>query len=283
MNRKEREKFEIHTGKKKLTPQELKKKEEKEKEKKAEKRKQITIITSSLVLIALVIFGISCYNISKDKVAKEYEGAPPNVTKPTKEEIEEIKNELVVLETTMGKIKIELYPEAAPFTVNNFRRLVKDGFYDGKIFHRVIDDFMIQTGGYKQGQEQEDSVGYTFKDEINPKALGLSDTEIATLEQQGYKFDYSLPSIKLERGVVAMANAGPNTNGSQFFIITAKDGTPGLNGKHTGFGRVVEGMDVCDKIQKVKTYINPNDQYDPKNDKPLTDVVITKAYIEKRK
>jgi cyclophilin family peptidyl-prolyl cis-trans isomerase len=283
MNRKEKEKFEIHTGKKKLTPDELKKKEEHERAKKVEKRRQITIILSSVVLVALVIFGISYYNIRKAKVAKEYEGAPPNVTKPTKEEIEEIKNELVVLETTMGNIKIELYPEAAPFTVNNFRRLVKDGFYDGKIFHRVIDDFMIQTGGYKKGQEQEDSVGYTFKDEINPKALGLTDTEIAPLEQQGYKFDYTLPSIKLENGVVAMANAGPNTNGSQFFIITAKDGTPWLNGKHTGFGRVVQGMDVCDKIQKVETYKNPNDPNDPKNDKPLTDVVITKAYIEERK
>ena len=283
MNRKEREKFEIHTGKKKLTPQELKKKEEKEKAKKAEKRKKIIIIASSLILVALVIFGISCYNIRKDKVAKEYEGAPPNVNKPTKEEIEEIKNELVVLETTMGNIKIELYPEAAPFTVNNFRRLVKDGFYDGKIFHRVIDDFMIQTGGYNQGEEMEDSVGYAFKDEINPKALGLSDTEISTLEEEGYKFDYTLPSIKLERGVVAMANAGPNTNGSQFFIITAKDGTPWLNGKHTAFGRVVQGMDVCDKIQKVETYKNPDDLYDPKNDRPLADVVITKAYIEKRK
>lgn len=283
MNRKEREKFDIHTGKKKLTQKELKKKEEKEREKRIERRKRYIIVASSLVLVVLVIFGIVHYNNLKAKVAKEYEGAPPGVNKPTKEEIEEIKNELVVLETSMGTIKLELDPEAAPFTVNNFRRLVKEGFYDGKIFHRVINDFMIQTGGYNQGKEEEDQVGYTFKDEINPKVLGLSDAEITELEQNGYKFDYSLPSIKLERGVVAMANAGPNTNGSQFFIITAKDGTPWLNSRHTGFGKVVEGMEVCDEIQKVKTYKNDEDPNDPKNDRPLTEIVITKAYIEKRK
>jgi peptidyl-prolyl cis-trans isomerase B (cyclophilin B) len=281
MNRKEREKFDLHTGKIKLTPEEIKKREERERARKIEVRNRVLIILSSLIIVILLIFGISYYNNLKAKIAKEMEGAPPNVSKPTKGEIEEIKKELVVLETTMGTIKIELYPEAAPLTVNNFRRLVKEGFYNGKIFHRVINDFMIQTGGYTQ--KGLDDVGYKFKDEINPKVLGLSDQEISTLEQKGYKFDYSLPSIKLERGVVAMANAGPNTNSSQFFIITAKDGTPWLNGRHTGFGKVVEGMEVADKIQKVKTYKNDKDPNDVNNDKPLTDVIITKAYIEQRK
>ena len=281
MKRKEREKFELHTGKRKLSKSELKKKKEKERAKKIEKRNKIIILISSLALIALIIFGVTYYNNLKIKIAKENEGAPPNVKKPTKAEIEEIKKELIVLETSMGKIKIELYPEEAPLTVNNFRRLVKEGFYDGIIFHRVINDFMIQAGGYTK--EKDKPVGYTFKDEINPKSLGLTDAEIAPLEQSGYKFDYSLTSIPLDRGVIAMANAGPNTNGSQFFVITAKNGTPQLNSRHTGFGKVVEGMDVCDKIQKVKTYKNDKDPNDPNNDKPLTDVIINKAYIEKRK
>ena len=163
----------------------------------------------------------------------------------------------VKLETNHGNIVIQLYDDM-PVTAGNFAKLVSEGFYDGVIFHRVIEGFMIQ-GGDPTGTGRG-GPGYTIKDEFTHRG-----------------------GNKNNRGTISMANAGPNTNGSQFFIITAKDGTPGLNGKHTGFGRVVEGMDVCDKIQKVKTYINPNDQYDPKNDKPLTDVVITKAYIEKRK
>ena len=128
------------------------------------------------------------------------------------------------IETNHGTIDVELFDEDAPKTVDNFTKLAKDGFYDGVIFHRVIPDFMIQ-GGDPTGTGSG-GPGYQFEDEQN---------------QHG-----------VERGVLAMANAGPNTNGSQFFIVTA-DACPWLNGKHTVFGRVTSGMDVVDAISNVDT------------------------------
>jgi peptidyl-prolyl cis-trans isomerase B (cyclophilin B) len=128
------------------------------------------------------------------------------------------------LHTTHGAIALELFDEDAPKTVENFRKLSSDGFYDGIIFHRVIPDFMIQ-GGCPQGTGTG-GPGYTFEDEINQH--------------------------KIVRGTLAMANAGPNTNGSQFFIVTA-DATPWLDGKHTAFGRVTDGMDAVDAIEGVET------------------------------
>jgi cyclophilin family peptidyl-prolyl cis-trans isomerase len=128
------------------------------------------------------------------------------------------------LHTNAGTIEVELHDEAAPKTVENFRKLVADGFYDGLIFHRVIRDFMIQ-GGCPEGTGTG-GPGYTFEDEINEH--------------------------KVERGALAMANAGPNTNGSQFFIVTT-DAAPWLNGKHTVFGRVVSGMETVDAIEGAET------------------------------
>jgi len=128
------------------------------------------------------------------------------------------------MHTTHGTIVIELFDEDAPKTVENFRKLATDGFYDGVIFHRVIPDFMIQ-GGDPDGTGRG-GPGYTFEDEINDH--------------------------KIVRGTFAMANAGPNTNGSQFFLVTA-EATPHLDGKHTAFGRVVEGMNAVDAIEGVKT------------------------------
>jgi cyclophilin family peptidyl-prolyl cis-trans isomerase len=128
------------------------------------------------------------------------------------------------MQTTAGPIVFELFDEDAPQTVANFRKLAADGFYDGLTFHRVIRDFMIQ-GGCPQGTGTG-GPGYTFEDEINEH--------------------------KVERGALAMANAGPDTNGSQFFIVTA-DACPWLDGKHTVFGRVTEGMDVVDALEGVPT------------------------------
>ena len=122
--------------------------------------------------------------------------------------------------TNLGDITLELFDEDAPKTVDNFRTLARDGFYDGLIFHRVIPDFMIQ-GGDPEGTGMG-GPGYTFEDEINDN--------------------------KIVRGALAMANAGPNTNGSQFFIVTTA-AAPWLDGKHTVFGRVVDGMDVVDAIE----------------------------------
>ena len=128
------------------------------------------------------------------------------------------------MKTSEGDITLELYDEEAPNTVENFVKLGKAGFYDGLNFHRIIPDFMIQ-GGCPEGTGTG-GPGYTFDDEFNRH--------------------------KVERGALAMANAGPNTNGSQFFIVTAQ-ACPWLDGKHTVFGRVTDGMDVVDKIEQVAT------------------------------
>jgi cyclophilin family peptidyl-prolyl cis-trans isomerase len=128
------------------------------------------------------------------------------------------------MKTTEGDIVFKLFDDAAPKTVANFKQLAGQGFYDGLIFHRVIPDFMIQ-GGCPQGTGTG-GPGYTFEDEINEH--------------------------RVARGALAMANSGPNTNGSQFFIVTAEE-CPWLDGKHTVFGRVVDGMDVVDRIGTTET------------------------------
>jgi cyclophilin family peptidyl-prolyl cis-trans isomerase len=129
-----------------------------------------------------------------------------------------------ILHTNSGAIGVELFDDDAPKTVDNFRKLAGDGFYDGLIFHRVIPDFMIQ-GGCPEGTGTG-GPGYTFEDEINEH--------------------------KIVRGALAMANAGANTNGSQFFIVTA-EAAPWLDGKHTVFGRVTEGMETVDAIESIET------------------------------
>ena len=177
------------------------------------------------------------------------------------------KNPLVTVHTNLGDFTLELFPEVAPKTVENFVTHAKNGYYNGVIFHRVIEDFMIQGGDPTgTGMGGESIYGRTFEDEFSREAFNLY-------------------------GTLSMANAGPNTNGSQFFIVTAKQvpaqmlkqlkdggwpeeiveeyakvgGTPWLDHRHTVFGRVIEGMDVVLKIEGVKR----NAQ-----DRPLEDVVI---------
>jgi cyclophilin family peptidyl-prolyl cis-trans isomerase len=128
------------------------------------------------------------------------------------------------MHTNAGPIEFELFDDDAPKTVENFRKLAGEGFYDGLIFHRVIADFMIQ-GGCPEGTGTG-GPGYQFEDEFNQH--------------------------KIERGALAMANAGPNTNGSQFFIVTT-EAAPWLDGKHTVFGKVVSGMDAVDAIEGTET------------------------------
>ena len=146
------------------------------------------------------------------------------------------------LHTNHGAIAVELFDEDAPKTVENFVKLAKDGFYDGVIFHRVIPDFMIQ-GGDPTGTGTG-GPGYSFEDEFNQH--------------------------KVERGALAMANAGPNTNGSQFFVVTTQ-AAPWLDGKHTVFGRVTEGMDAVDSISAVET---------DANDKPREAVTIERVEVK---
>jgi cyclophilin family peptidyl-prolyl cis-trans isomerase len=145
------------------------------------------------------------------------------------------------MQTNQGAIEIELFDDDAPKTVENFKKLANDGFYNGVIFHRVIPDFMIQ-GGDPTGTGSG-GPGYQFEDEFNDH--------------------------KVVRGALAMANAGPNTNGSQFFIVTA-EATPWLDGKHTVFGEVTSGMDVVDTIEQTAT--GPGD-------KPLEEMRIESVSI----
>jgi cyclophilin family peptidyl-prolyl cis-trans isomerase len=145
------------------------------------------------------------------------------------------------MHTNHGEIQLELFDEDAPKTVDNFVKLSKDGYYDGLIFHRVIRDFMIQ-GGCPQGTGTG-GPGYEFEDEINDN--------------------------KIVRGALAMANAGPNTNGSQFFIVTT-EAAPWLDGKHTVFGRVTSGMEAVDSIEGTET---------GGQDRPVNDAVIERLEV----
>ena len=148
------------------------------------------------------------------------------------------------IHTNRGAIEVELFDEDAPKTVENFTSLARKGFYDGVIFHRVIPDFMIQGG--------------------DPTGTGMGGP--------GYEFEDEINEHRVERAALAMANAGPNTNGSQFFIVTA-EATPWLDGKHTVFGRVTSGMDVVDRISESER---------DANDRPRKPVTIERVELSER-
>ena len=191
----------------------------------------------------------------------------------------------VTLKTNKGDIVVALDGTRAPLTVGNFIKLASDDFYDGTTFHRVIPDFMIQGGDpNSKDQTQREThgrggPGYQFPDEINAESYGLHEQKLADAvdpsqlsqlspeaaelsvqafyEAQGYQYTTQVESLPLVRGVIAMANSGPNTNGSQFFIITTPS-LPHLQGKHTPFGAVQQGMDVVDAISAVETDAGDN-------------------------
>ncbi len=194
-------------------------------------KKTLTII---IAVLAVAATGLLIFAAVKEKSNKT------NVNENFKH--------AVTLETSLGNIKIETYDGDAPKAASNFVKLAGEGFYDNVIFHRVIDGFMIQggdpTGTGRGGPD------YTFEDELNP-------------ETESYKTGYV-------KGAVAMANAGPNTNGSQFFILVADYPLPH---DYTIFGRVVEGQEVADAIAKVQT---------DAGDRPIDDVVIKKATVENK-
>jgi peptidyl-prolyl cis-trans isomerase A (cyclophilin A) len=187
-------------------------------------------VSIAIFFLSALLFGTGCAGV---KPAGEAAAGRP----------EQPGGNLAVFDTSKGVFKVELFTQDAPLTVGNFAALAKRGFYDGLIFHRVIDGFMIQ-GGDPNGNGTG-GPGYTIKDEFSPRL----------------KHD--------KPGMLSMANAGPNTGGSQFFITLSP--TPWLDGKHSVFGRVVAGMEVVAAIGKVKTGAR---------DKPLEDVVIKKVTIE---
>lgn len=155
--------------------------------------------------------------------------------------------QIAVIQTNLGEIKIRLFPEQAPKTVENFVGLAEKGYYNGIIFHRVIPDFMIQGGDPTgTGTGGESLWGEDFEDEFSPE-------------------------LKNIRGTLSMANRGPGTNGSQFFIVQAQGGTPWLDGAHTVFGQVFEGMDTVDEIAEVER---------DAMDKPVEDVMMEEVRIE---
>lgn len=198
-----------------------------------------TFLLAIVVLVTVFMLGYMFKNISmqgETNVAKDL-ASKTNLARGA------------IIKTNIGDIELMFFSDKAPITVQNFVKLSEAGFYNGTLFHRVIKDFMIQ-GGDPLSKQSDWSLhgtggpGYAFADEINDE--------------------------KLVRGVIAMANAGPNTNGSQFFIVTAEQ-TPWLDGKHTVFGKVVNGMDVVDKISMVET----NGQ-----NHPLKDVVIEQVVLK---
>lgn len=233
------------------------------------------------MLLALTACGSKVNESNKKSVAEEIENESANYFKEAKGPFPQLttevaKNEkLVEMETSMGTVKIKLFPEYAPKAVENFIKLSEKGYYDGVIFHRVIPDFMIQGGDPDgTGMGGESIFGKPFVDEFSNKLYNL-------------------------RGALSMANTGmPSTNGSQFFIVQNKSvdanaigtmeqkhyakeiidayekngGTPWLDHHHTVFGQVIDGMDVVDKIASVKTGAN---------DKPVEDVIIKKINVVK--
>lgn len=200
-----------------------------------------------IILVTAALFSCSSEkNKTNDNNSKTNSGEIS-----VKELIDVNENEILVavFETSMGEFEVELFARDVPKTVENFAGLASKNYYDGIIFHRVIDDFMIQGGDPTgTGMGGESYWGGKFEDEI---AMHL-------------KHD--------EAGVLSMANAGPNTNGSQFFITLVP--TPWLNGRHTVFGKVISGLDVVKAIGKVET--------SKPGDKPVQDVVMNKVRVEKR-
>lgn len=191
-------------------------------------------------LFFVLILFISCMNGNSNNQTPQQEQEKPVMNDSTV---------VAVVKTNMGTIEIELFEKQTPRTVGNFVGLAEKGYYNGVIFHRVIDNFMIQGGDPTgTGRGGESIYGAKFEDEI-------------------------VPSLKHDvPGILSMANAGPNTNGSQFFITLVA--TPWLDGKHTVFGKVIAGMDVVSAIGKVQT--------SKPGDKPLQDIVMENVTIEKR-
>ena len=208
---------------------------------------------SFLIVLSFMLLT-ACAESPEEEISKVYQDGPPEVVTDNQITMEtfdqtalpEAGEQIVVMETSMGTIKIKLFPIKAPKTVENFIGLVDKGYYDGIIFHRVIPDFMVQGGDPTgTGTGGESLWGGKFEDEFHP-------------------------DLKNIQGALSMANAGPNTNGSQFFIVHA-EATPWLDGLHSVFGQVFEGMDIVDKIIKVDR---------DSNDKPLEEVVMEKVVLE---
>lgn len=215
--------------------------------------KKLSIFFSVLALVMLTACTSSPEK-EADKFMQDVPPQPPESVLPNENAMSdfdqtalpEAGEQIIVMETSKGTIKIRLFPTLAPKTVENFAGLADKGYYDGLKFHRVIPDFMIQGGDPNgNGTGGESLWGGKFEDEFSP----------------------SLHNI---RGALSMANSGPNTNGSQFFIVQNADGTPWLDGHHTVFGQVFEGMDIVDAIATAER---------DASDKPLEEIKMEKVTL----
>jgi cyclophilin family peptidyl-prolyl cis-trans isomerase len=210
-------------------------------------RKMKKLIT--VILLGVTMFAVGCAGQSNAAPTPK----PMSWSKAPAMTIDTSKQYIATVDTTLGSFKIQLFPQETPIAVNNFVFLSKQGFYNGVIFHRIMKDFMIQTGDPNGGGSG--GPGYKFADELPPKHL-------------------------YDPGIVAMANSGPNTNGSQFFICTGPDAhsldNPPYN-LYTQFGQVIEGMDVVQNIASVPVEPNPNMGGEPS--KPLNPPAIKSITI----
>ncbi|NIA02167.1 MAG: peptidylprolyl isomerase [Nitrospirae bacterium] len=204
------------------------------------------LLTSTLIFTVLFSFGCT------QKTDLEQEDKPEDkpLTQTEMKLAPDSGDTIAILKTNLGEIRMLLYTEQAPETAKNFIELSKEGKYNGTIFHRIIDNFMIQGGDF---ENRNGTGGYSYKGQ---------GTTIKDEFGEGLEHKY---------GTVSMANAGPNTGGSQFFIVQAMEGTPWLNGVHAIFGYVYEGMDVVEKMADVEK---------DGMDKPLEDVVLEEVTVE---
>lgn len=216
-------------------------------------------IVGTVIMLIIIYMVVNNYSFpfvgfltgKTNETTYEYD-APPSM------QLDETKDYRAKIITNKGDILIDLYEDKAPQTVNNFVFLADKGFYQRVSFHRVIKDFLIQTGSRTTldddpGNDAMGDPGYVFEDEINWDSLGLSKEQRQTLKDAGYSNDSQVESRRLEKYSVAMANAGPDTNGSQFFIVLAENSDQRLKvlqGRHTVFGTIIGGYDVLRTINE---------------------------------
>jgi cyclophilin family peptidyl-prolyl cis-trans isomerase len=208
-------------------------------------KKQFFLLT---ILSLLLVATCGCEQKQENTGDNKMINATNGVLEGQKDLINKYKT--ATIKTNMGDIIVEFYGKNSPFTVNNFLNLAKNGFYNKTKFHRIIKNFMIQGG--------------------DPNTRESKDVRTYGTGGPGYRFADEINNHKLIRGSLAMANSGPDTNGSQFFIVT-KDSTPWLDGLHTNFGMVSSGMDTVDKIENIAV---------DENDRPITDIIIEKIELK---
>lgn len=221
-------------------------------------RKSFLYLLGIFALITAMFFAV--VRLSEDGVGVLDNGAGKSYASPPGKVIKEGVDYQATFKTNVGEFKVDLLEANAPLTVNNFVFLAEDGFYNNVQFHRIVKDFIIQSGSRLtlDNNPNNDGLGgpgYRFADEINWDSLALEQAQRDSLQAQGFKSISTVQSVPLEKYTLAMANAGPDTNGSQFFFVTGNkddENIKALNGKHTVFGKVISGQEVIDKINNAE-------------------------------